>query len=88
MACQAFLVGGLGSTFRWVELHPSSLEGSEVSSSEFWGVHGFGVALGGLSFLLRAVFPLCWRMSVVCPALGLVVSWVKLGFSVAMEAFG
>ena len=80
--------GGLVSTFRWVELYLFSLEGSEASSSESWDVYGFGMALGDLSVLLRAVFPLCWRMSVACPALELVGSWVELGFSVTMEAFG
>ena len=38
--------------------------------------------------MLRAVFLLCWRISVVCLALGLVGSWVELGFNVGMEAFG
>ena len=64
------------------------LDCNEVSSSEFWGVYGFGMALGSLSLMLRAVFPLCWRFSMVCLALELVGSWVELGFSVGMEAFG
>ena len=38
--------------------------------------------------MLRAVFLLCWRISMVCLALELVGSWVELGFSVGMEAFG
>jgi len=33
-----------------VELDLFSLECSEVSSSEFWGVCGFGVTLGSLHF--------------------------------------
>ena len=37
--------------------------------------------------MLRAVFLLCWRISVVCLNLELVGSWVELGFSVGMEAF-
>ena len=37
--------------------------------------------------MLRAVYLLCWRISVVCLALELVGSWVELGFSVGMEAF-
>ena len=81
-------LGELVSVFWWVELDLLSLKYNEVSSSEFWGVYGFGMALGDLSVLLRAVFPLCWRMSVACPALELVGSWVELGFSVTMEAFG
>ena len=36
--------------FWWVELDLFSLECNEVSSSEFWGVDGFGMALGSLSF--------------------------------------
>ena len=36
--------------FWWVELDLFSLESNEVSSSEFWGVYGFGMALGSLYF--------------------------------------
>ena len=36
----------------------------------------------------RAVFPHCWRIRVAFLALELVGSWVKLSFSVGMEAFG
>ena len=39
-------------------------------------------------FVLRVMFPLCWRISLVCLALKLVGSWMELGFSVGMEAFG
>ena len=38
--------------------------------------------------MLRAVFLLCWRISVVCLALEVFCSWMELGFSVGMEAFG
>ena len=38
--------------------------------------------------MLRVVFLCFWRISVVCLALELVGSWVELGFSVVMEAFG
>ena len=38
--------------------------------------------------MLWVVFLLCWRISVVCLALGLVGSWVELGFSVGMEILG
>ena len=38
--------------------------------------------------MLRAVFLHCWRIKVVCLALEIVGSWVELGFSVGMEAFG
>ena len=37
---------------------------------------------------LRAMILCCWRICVVCLALGLVGSWVVFGFSVGMEAFG
>ena len=36
--------------FWWVQLDLFSLECNEMSSSEFWGVYGFGMALGSLSF--------------------------------------
>ena len=39
-------------------------------------------------FVLGIMFLLCWRISLVCLALKLVGSWVELGFSVGMEAFG
>ena len=38
--------------------------------------------------MLKDVFLLCWRISLVCLSLELVGSWVELGFSVGMEAFG
>ena len=38
--------------------------------------------------VIRAEFWLCWRICMVCLALELVGSWVELGFSVGMEAFG
>ena len=34
----------------WVELDLFSLECNEVSSSEFWGVYGFGMTLSSLYF--------------------------------------
>ena len=37
---------------------------------------------------LRAMFPRCWRIYVVCLVLELIGSWVVLAFSVGMEAFG
>ena len=39
-------------------------------------------------FMFRIVFMFCWRISMVYLALELVGSWVELGFSVGMEAFG
>ena len=43
--------------FWWMELNLFSLECSEVSSSEFWGICGFGVALGSLSFSAQGCVP-------------------------------
>ena len=37
--------------------------------------------------MLRIMFLLCWRISLVCLALKLVGPWVMLSFSVGMEAF-
>ena len=38
--------------------------------------------------MLRFMSLCCWRISLVCVALKLVASWMGLGFSVGMEAFG
>ena len=46
--------GAVGS---WVELDLFSLKCNEVSSSEFWGVYGFGMALGSLCFNAQACVP-------------------------------
>ena len=57
-------------------------------------VVSFGASVGlawlwaACLLMLRTVFLLCWRISVVCLALELVGSWVELGFSVGVEAFG
>ena len=64
------------------------MECNEVSSTEFWGVCGFGVTFGHLYFCAQVMFLRCWRISLVCLALELVDSWVELGFSVGVEAFG
>ena len=53
----------------------------------------FGVSMGlawlwaACLLMLRAVFQICWRISMVRLALELVGSWVELGFRVGMEAF-
>ena len=39
-------------------------------------------------FVLRVMFLLCWRISLVCLALKLVGSWVEVGFIVSMEVLG
>ena len=41
----------------WVELDLFSLVCSEVSSSEFLDVYGFGMALGSLSFNVQGCVP-------------------------------
>ena len=38
--------------------------------------------------MLSVMFLHCWRISMVCLSLEVVGSWVELGFSVGMEAFG
>ena len=43
--------------FWWVELDLFSLESNEVSSSEFWGVYGLGMALGSLYFNAQGYVP-------------------------------
>ena len=53
----------------------------------FWVSMGLAW-LSACILMLRAMFPICWRISIVCLALELVGSWVELGFSVGMEAFG
>ena len=80
-------LGELVSLFWWMGLDLFFLEYNEVSSNEFWGVYGFGMALGNLSFNAQGLFLLCWRISMVCLALQLVGSWIGLYFSVDMEIF-
>ena len=46
---------------------------------------GFGLTLGSLPFNAQGCVR---RISMVCLALELVGSWVEVGFSVDMEAFG
>ena len=50
-------LGKLASVFCCVELDLFSLECNKVSSSEFWGVHGFGMALVSLSFNAQGCVP-------------------------------
>ena len=38
--------------------------------------------------MLRVVFLLCWRISMMGLALELADSWVELGLSIGMEALG
>ena len=41
-----------------MELDLSSLECNEVSSSEFWDIYGFGMALGSPSFNVQGCVPI------------------------------
>ena len=49
-----------------------------------WIWHGFGQPV----LMLKDVFLLCWRISMVYLALELVGSWVEFDFSVGIEALG
>ena len=77
----------LVSVFWWVELDFFSLESNGVSSSEFW-VYGYGVTLASLYIDTQGYVPSFLENCVVCLALELIGSWVVVGFSVGMEAFG
>ena len=50
VAYQGFLVGAACICVLVMELDLFSLDCNEVSSSEFWGVYGSGMALGSLYF--------------------------------------
>ena len=50
-------LGKLALVFWWVELDLFSLECSEVTSSEFWGVYGFDVTLSRLYFNVQGCVP-------------------------------
>ena len=50
-------LGKLASVFWWVELDLFSLECNEVSSSQFWGVYGFGMSSGSLYFNAQCYVP-------------------------------
>ena len=56
--------------------------------ASFWMSVGLAWLWAACILMLRAIFLLCWRISIVCLALELVGSWVELGFSVGMEALG
>ena len=82
-------LGKLVSMFWWGELVFFSLECNGVSSSEFWdGSMGLVWLWAACILMLRAIFLHCWRICVVCLALEVIGSWVVVGFSVGMEAFG
>ena len=79
-ACIGVLVGGAGFFSLW-----SAMNCPVVSFVMSVGL----VCLWAACVLkIRAMLLHCWRMCPVCLALELVGSWVMLGFSVGMEAFG
>ena len=57
VAYQGFLVGAACICVLVMELDLFSLDCNEVSSSEFWGVYGSGMALGSLSFNAQGCVP-------------------------------
>ena len=70
-----------------MELDLFSLECNELSSSEFWGVCGFGMSLSSLYFNAQGCFPALLKNKQVNLALEIVGSWVVLDFSVGTQAF-
>ena len=66
------------SVFWWVKLDLFSLECNEVSSSEFWGVYGFSVALEAHLLVFKIVFHFCVRVIIMCLALEFSDSWVEI----------
>ena len=54
---KVFWLGKLVYVFWRVELDLFSLEFNELSSSEFWGVYGFGMALGSLYVNAQGCIP-------------------------------
>ena len=71
-----------------MELNLFSLECNEcpVVSSE--ASVDLVLLLATCILMLRVMFLHYWRISLVCLALKLAGSWVELGLSVGMEAFG
>ena len=74
--------------FSLIELDLIFLKGSAVSSSVFWSVYGFDMALGSLSDNVQSCIHVFLKDRVRGAALGLAGSWVELGLNVDMEAFG
>ena len=59
-----------------------------MSSREFWGVYGFGMALGSLFFNAQGCVPALLENLHGMSCSGTCWLLVELGFSVGMEAFG
>ena len=81
-------LGKLVSVFWWVELDSSFWRAMHCPVVCFEMSMGLVWLWAACILMLRAMFLHCWRISMVCLALEIVGSWVELGFSVGMEAFG
>ena len=68
----------LTSVFWFMELDVFFLECSEVSNSEFGLFMGLTRLWAPCLLMIRVVFLLCWRISLVCLVQQLFSSWVKL----------
>ena len=66
-----------------------SLECNKVSSSEFWAVYGFSIALGNQPFNVQCCVPVLLENQCGGIPLELAASWaIEFGFSVGIETFG
>ena len=81
-------LGKLASVFWWVKLDLFFCSAMKCPVVSFEVSMGLAWLWAACLLMLRAVFQICWRISMVRLALELVGSWVVLGFSVGMEAFG
>lgn len=78
---------GLVPVSWWMELDLVFLEGSAVSSSVFWGVYWFRMALAACLLMCNVVL-FCWRIGVGHSALELAGFWVGLCLSVERRLLG
>ena len=89
VACQVFLVGGVcglcSDGWSWISSLCSAMKCPVVNSEVSMGLAWLWAAC---LLMLRGVFLLCLRISMVCLALEIPGSWMELGFSVGMETFG
>ena len=74
--------------FWCVELDLFSLDAMKCPVVSFWVSMGLAWIWAACILMFSAVFLRSQRISMVCLALELVGSWVELGFSVDMDAFG